>query len=157
MGKFTARDWVLAMLYLVGGRVRGRTRFHKGIFLVSMEVDNVDTPVFEPHDFGPWSYEVDMAIKDLIKDGLVVMHEEPGGDESPAQVFELTGKGAELARKVVERLGEHPEFGRIRMRLEFAGKAPIMNVLAYVYGMYPEYTVKSRIKRKVSLWRRIFS
>jgi len=154
--RLSARDWVLAMLYLAGGKVRGRTRIHKGIFLVHAEVEGVETPTFEPRDYGPWSLEVDEAINELVEEGLVVMRKEPGGDESPAQVFELSEEGRKRAEEVISKLRKHPEYARIKLRLTFAAKAPLINLLAYIYGMYPKYTVRSRIKRKVSLWRALF-
>lgn len=152
MERIPAEDWVLAMLLLAGGSVKGKTRIHKGIFLVYKEVDEEVTPEFEPMNYGPWSREVEAAINRLQREGLITVEEVPGGDESPALKLSLTPEGRRRAEEALEKLKKHPEYKRIKLRLEFAATVPLTRLLAYVYLLYPSYTTQSRIKDKVKSW-----
>ena len=149
---FTCEDWVLLQIYAGGGTLKGKTRIHKGIFLVHEEITSITTPEFKPGSYGPWSIEIEKAIEKLEKEGFIEIRKVPGGDESEAFLYILTDKGFNRAKQLWEELKKHPEFKRIELRLKFAAKAPLTSLLAYVYGAYPLYAEKSKIAEKVSKW-----
>ncbi len=153
--RFSPKEWILAMLFAGNGVIRGKTRLQKGVFIISREIDSIETPEFKPYDYGPYSPELEKALNELVKEGLVKTRIEPGGDESPVVVIYWTEKGREEAEKAWRKLQENPEFKRIKLRLDFAINAPLTVVLAYVYGMYQDFVSSSKIKHKVNLWRRV--
>ncbi len=149
------KDLILAMLEYAGGQVKGKTRIHKGLFILKEDVDPDLVPAdFEPSHYGPWSREVEEAIKELVKEGLVERHVEPGGDESPAEVYELTPAGRQRARRVIEELQKRGDWKEIEAMLKLATRAPLMSLLAFVYMFHPEYAERSRIRDKVRRYAR---
>lgn len=148
-------DLILAMLAYADGSIRGKTRIHKGLFILKEDIDPRLVPAeFEPKHYGPWSREVEEALNKLIAEGLVIRRIEPGGDESPAEVYELTPKGRERAYRALEELRRRADWDEIEAMLKLATKAPLMNLLAYVYLFHPEYAENSRIKSKVNSYVR---
>ena len=152
--RLTLEDWILAFLEYADGEVRGKTRLQKALFLVQQEVGGVPAE-FRPHKYGPYSADIDNALERLAREGLVEVVEEPGGDESPVQVIRLRPEARERARRALEALKGHPEWGEaIQPAFELAARRPLMALLAYIYTFYPEYTENSLIKAKVRRWRK---
>ena len=149
------KDLILAMLEYAGGRVKGKTRIHKGLFILREDVDPDLVPAeFEPSHYGPWSREVEEALKELIHQGLVKKTLAPGGDESPAEVYELTPTGKTRAKKALKELQRRNDWKDIETMLKLATKAPLMSLLAFVYMLHPEYATRSRIRDKVRRYAR---
>lgn len=149
------KDLILAMLEYAGGRVKGKTRIHKGLFILKEDVDPDLVPAeFEPSHYGPWSREVEEAIRELVKEGLVKRHIEPGGDESPAEVYELAPAGRQRARRALEELQRRSDWKDVEAMLKLATKAPLMGLLTFVYMFHPEYAERSRIRDKVMKYAR---
>ena len=146
--KLTLEDWILALIAYAGGRIRGKTRIHKGLFLVWQEVGGVRAD-FVPYKYGPYSREVDESLNHLVKSGLVRERVVPGGDETPANEYELTDKGWERAKKVLKHLEEASVLEKAKPFLDLATKGSLVALIGFVYTMYPEWAASSEIKSKI--------
>ena len=144
-------DWILAVLAYAGGRLRGRTRIHKALFLVKYDADYGLVPAdFRPYRYGPYSDEVTETLRRLEERGLIRSMQVPGG-EVPAVEYSLTGTGLERGEKALEVLKSSPQWPAIREILDFATKAPMISLLNYVYMFYPEFAKQSEIRHRLRL------
>ncbi|WP_054857671.1 hypothetical protein [Vulcanisaeta sp. JCM 16159] len=80
MARTTARniaeDLVLFILDQAGGQLRGATRLQKIAFLLVMEA-GVKGIAFEPGKYGPYSRDIEDAVRRLSDEGLINTWEEP--------------------------------------------------------------------------------
>jgi len=144
----TTEDWILALIAYAGGKLKGKTRIQKGLFLVWQEVGGVKVD-FTPYKYGPYSKDVDEALSRLAGESLILERVVPGGDESPAVEYELTEKGWERARQALKRLEESGMLERARPFLDLATKGSLVALIGFVYSMYPEWAANSEIKGKI--------
>jgi len=125
-----------------------------------VDVDLVPA-LFEPSHCGPWSREVEEAIRELVEEGLVKRYIEPGGDESPAEVYELIPAGMQRAKRALEELQKREDWKDIEVMFKLATKAPLMNLLAFVYMFHPRYAerskIRDRVKRYAKRYRSLFA
>ncbi len=147
-------DWILALVALAGGRLRGKTRLHKGLFIARMEAGDLVPAEFKPHNYGPWSPSIEEELGRLAREGLVEIRYEPTNGEAPREVIELTPRGLERAREALRRIQATPAWRDLKYKLEFAAKAPLLELLWYVYEFWPEYTENSLIRGRLRFLRR---
>ena len=141
----TLGDWILAFLLHAGGEVRGKTRIHKALFLVKKEVgEDLVQARFVPHRFGPWSMDVERALKRLAEEGLVEKRVEDG-----TEVYRLTREGRKVAERILAVLREAPQWSDIDEIFKMAGKAPLWALLGYIYTFYPQWAVNSEKREEV--------
>jgi hypothetical protein len=156
-------ELVSVIFYLAGGRIKGSTRLQKLVFLVERVLD-IGTFKFEPWRYGPWSHELERAIKEFEKKGLIKIHivnpdlaSEFFG-ESPAKVYEasqdLIRNGEEAFKKLARNNIVKASYLRRLVRATL--NAPLSYLIAYIYSNYPEMIIKSSISEKVKRWREAY-
>ena len=133
---------LLALLYALGGEVRGATRLEKLVFLL----ENEDEPSPKRFHFfaclhGPYAPEVMKATYVLAYHGLIDIIEEvvrrPEGDEEVVRkTFKLTDRGRLYAEKVFSGM---PRGLKERLEgLRRFNEMPLPQLLDYVYSKYPD-------------------
>jgi len=135
--------WILAMLYALGGRVRGRLRLQKLMFLLKHEL-GVKLPYrFIPYMYGPYSADIFEDLAALRDEGLVeirVEELEPRemiiDDKSSTTTYSLTSQGRQKAREAFDILP--PEVKRALATLRKFNRMRTRNLLRYVYEKYPK-------------------
>ncbi|MCE4619010.1 MAG: hypothetical protein F7C37_06170 [Desulfurococcales archaeon] len=147
------RDWILALLAYAGGKIRGKTRLQKALFLVQEEIGAIEAD-YQPYKYGPYSPTVENELRSLEKEGLIYIREELGGDDANAQVIYLSDRGKKLAQKALEQLMTREDWEDIESIFKLSAKAPLISLLAYVYTFYPEWTVSSEIRSKIKSKKR---
>jgi uncharacterized protein YwgA len=142
--------WILLILK-AGGEVCCKTKIMKILFLLE-RVYGITGVRFEPYSYGPWSKDVEDALRRLVELGLVEERELPKPQDGPEHtglmyLYRLTEKG----RKVVEKIPlKAPKWRLPYSDVEFFVEWDVRNLMEYIYVNYPEYAVKSVIKDKFS-------
>lgn len=145
----TLRDYVLAIIKLGSsrdGEFRYKTRVHKILFVLAQEFEELSNlrSDFIPYHFGPWSYEVDFTIKELVYSGFLEekldKRDEIDGLQHTGYVYayRLTRAGRVLAERAIKKLSP-----KIRERIKELLKLNLWTLIGYVYVKYPEYTTRS--------------
>jgi uncharacterized protein YwgA len=145
----TLRDYVLAIIKLGSsrdGEFRYKTRIHKILFILAHEFEELNNlrSDFIPYHFGPWSYEVDFTIKELVRSGFLEekldKRDEIDGLQHTGYVYayRLTRAGKVLAERAIKKLSP-----KIRERIKELLKLKLWTLIGYVYVKYPEYTTRS--------------
>jgi uncharacterized protein YwgA len=152
--KLTAKELVLLVLELAGGRIITDTRMQKLAFLVNQEV--FKWVKFEANDYGPYSKELMKAVYKLENEGKLIYV----WDNDGLSKYYLTEKGKKNAEKLLERLKAKAEDeDKLKRAMEIIQRHkddPIPKLIAYIYKYYPEYAEKSKIKDKVEEWIRYY-
>jgi uncharacterized protein YwgA len=150
--KLTAKELVLLVLELAGGRIITDTRMQKLAFLVNQEVYNWTK--FKPNEFGPYSKELMKAVYELEKEGKLIYV----WDNDGLSKYYLTEEGKQEAKNLLEQLkdGDKDKLNRATEIIQRHKDDPIPYLIAYVYKHYREYAEKSKIKDKVEEWIRYY-
>jgi len=153
----TIDDWILALLAYAGGVIRGKTRLQKALFILNRLEEVYKQPIvpasFKPYDYGPWSPDVERALERMREKGMVETYSEPTNGEEPVTVIKASPEALERGRAVLDRLKETSAWQDIKARMHLAVHAPLLELLWYVYDIWPEYTSNSLIRRRLRLWR----
>ena len=146
----TLRDYVLAIIKLgsSGGVFRYKTKIHKILFILAQEFEELNNlrSDFIPYHFGPWSYEVEFTIKELMRLGFLEEkldeRDEIDGLQHTGYVYayRLTRAGQVLAEDAAKKLSP-----KIRKRIKELLKLNLWTLIGYVYVQYPEYATRSVI------------
>jgi uncharacterized protein YwgA len=146
----TLRDYVLAIIKLgsSGGVFRYKTKIHKILFILAQEFEELNNlrSDFIPYHFGPWSYEVEFTIKELMRLGFLEEkldeRDEIDGLQHTGYVYayRLTRAGQVLAEDAAKKLSP-----KIRKRIKELLKLNLWTLIGYVYVRYPEYATRSVI------------
>jgi len=146
----TLRDYVLATIKLgsSGGVFRYKTKIHKILFVLAQEFEELSNlrSDFIPYHFGPWSYDVEFTIKELIRLGFLEEkldeRDEIDGLQHTGYVYayRLTRAGQVLAEDAVKKLSP-----KIKKRIKELLKLNLWTLIGYVYVRYPEYATRSMI------------
>ncbi len=154
----TLEDWILALLAYGRGVIRGVTRLQKALFILDRleEKYGVDfVPAnFEPREYGPYSREVAQALDKLKNQGLVKVKYEDSGLEEPTVIIEASEEALSRGKKVLKKLERFNSWDDVETRMSFALGAPLLELLWYVYDLWPEYTENSLIRRRLRFWKR---
>jgi len=145
----TLRDYVLAIIKLGSSRdgvFRYKTRVHKILFVLAQEFEELNSlrSDFIPYHFGPWSYEVEFTIKELMRLGFLEEkldeRDEIDGLQHTGYVYayRLTRAGQVLAEDAVKKLSP-----KIKKRIKELLKLNLWTLIGYVYVKYPEYATRS--------------
>jgi len=143
--------WILLILKAAGGEVCCKTKIMKILFLLE-RVYGVTGVGFEPYDYGPWSKEVEDALRRLVELGLIEEGELPKPPEGPEHtgvmyVYRLTEKG----RRALERIPlKDPRWRLPYEDVKFFVEWDVRDLVEYIYVNYPEYAVNSVIKDKLA-------
>ena len=143
-------EWVVLLVGLAGGRLRGGTVLQKLGFLGVMEAGGCCLE-YIPSRYGPFSVQLAEGVREAEKRGLVRVHTEPSrGGVYTVYVFELTPEGQRLYHELMERLErEAPGFLREMGRLVELWADKPLELLRYVYNKYPRYAEKSEIAERI--------
>lgn len=147
-----AKELVLLVLKLAGGRIITDTRMQKLAFLVNQEVFN--WVKFEANNYGPYSKELMKAVYELEKEGKLIYV----WDNDGVSRYYLTEKGDHDAKKLLEQLKAEDE-DKLKRAMEIIQRHKddaLSYLIAYVYKHYPKYAEKSKIKDKVEEWIRYY-
>ena len=145
----TLRDYVLAIIKLGSSRdgvFRYKTKIHKILFVLAQEFKELNNlhSDFIPYHFGPWSYEVEFTIKELVRLGFLEEkldeRDEIDGLQHTGYVYtyRLTRAGQVLAEDAVKKLSP-----KIKKRIKELLKLNLWTLIGYVYVNYPEYATRS--------------
>lgn len=146
---------VIPLLFLYADKDRsvyGRTRFQKMIFLAQKEGEDVkEWYNFYPHDFGPYSAELQNDLDFLAREELIKELPEQYGEKIRYQYF-LTEKGVNLIEKVFGST-EHRSYLMPTLEILTAIKnrysnLPLEKLINDVYRKYPEYAIFSRFNNE---------
>ncbi|MFZ8811933.1 MAG: hypothetical protein ACO2PN_28020 [Pyrobaculum sp.] len=97
------KDVVAMAFYLAGGRVEGLARLQAVMYMLHRETSLVNT-YFETWWAVPWSEEVEQAVEELIRGGLLSTEvDEVAGVKTYVASRQLMERGAEVYRKIEER------------------------------------------------------
>jgi uncharacterized protein YwgA len=96
--------WILLILKAAGGEVCCKTKIMKILFLLE-RVYGIVGVRFEPYNYGPWSKDVEHALRRLVELGLVEERELQKPLEGPEHtglmyIYRLTEKGREVVEKI---------------------------------------------------------
>ncbi len=143
-------EWVVLLVGLAGGRLRGGTVLQKLGFLGIMEAGGCCLR-YIPSRYGPFSVELARGVDKARERSLVKVYIEPSrGGAYTVYVFELTEKGRRLYEELVKRLEmEDPRFLEEMKRLVELWADKPFELLKYVYNTYPEYAEKSEIAERI--------
>ena len=139
----------LLLLYADGDKyINGRTRFQKMIFLAQKEGQNVkEWYGFFPHDFGPYSVELQEDLNFLKREEFITELPECYGGKIRYQYF-LTERGTDLIQKVLSNQNHEtslmPTLNALKAIKEKYRESPLDMLINDVYKKYPEYAVVSK-------------
>ena len=155
----TVEDWILALLAYGSGRVWGKTRLQKALFILDRLEEKYGADFvpaeFKPHVYGPFSPDAAEALKRLEERGLIKITYREGAFEEPVALIEAANDEAlRRGEAVLEKLKAYTAWDDIEARMSFALRAPLPELLWYVYDLWPEYTENSLIKGKVKIWKK---
>ena len=132
-------EWILTLLHIMGGKVEGRLRLQKLIFLLRHEYE-IEIPYkFIPYMYGPYSADIfeDLAtLKDkrlLEVEGESIEPREMVGDL--AMSFNLTKQGEEKAKEIYMKLPGKAKQALLSLRR--FNKMNLRELVRYVYDKYP--------------------
>jgi hypothetical protein len=145
----TLRDCVLAIIKLGSsrdGEFRYKTKIHKILFILAQEFEELGwlRNNFIPYHFGPWSYDVEFKIRELVRLGFLEEkldeRDEIDGLRHTGYVYayRLTRAGRVLAEDAVKKLSP-----KIKKRIKELLKLNLWTLIGYVYVRYPEYATRS--------------
>ncbi|MGI0093497.1 MAG: hypothetical protein ACREA8_05290 [Nitrosotalea sp.] len=133
--------------------MEGRTRFQKMIFLLRERANffkhNYD---FVPHNYGPYSRELQNDIDSLIHDGYIIMNLKTVEDGKIKYEYAITGDGSLILQKILsdKELGKKFKFSKIvelaeEIKNEVNGK-DLRSVLTDIYREYPDFAKNSQFE-----------
>jgi hypothetical protein len=138
-------EWILLVVKLSGRALT--TRIQKVMFILWKERRVGEWELyFFPYKYGPWSYEVSDALKKLVGEGALAVETEQRAREGRAhtgvvRVYSLTERGRAAASGAERRALLKSPLAYLTAR-KWA-RAPLEELIAYVYERYPEYTTRS--------------
>jgi hypothetical protein len=138
-------EWILLVVKLSGRALT--TRIHKVMFILWKEHQVGGRRLyFFPYKYGPWSYEVSDALKKLVGEGALTVEAGQRAREGRAHtgivmVYSLTERGRAAASKAERRALLKSPLAYLTARRW--ARAPLEELIAYVYEKYPEYTTRS--------------
>ena len=131
-------------------RVRGRTRFQKMIFVLQHQIKNFkDKYDFIPHDYGPYSRELQDDIDNLIEKELLIEVCNTIEEGKIKYVYQITKKGESLVQSILDDsdLEKKFRFNRIadiasRIKHDLNRKH-LPTLLTDIYEQYPDFSKHS--------------
>jgi len=137
------------------GEIKYQLRLQKYVFLAdnqfsrSRKGSKTTNLVYrwKPYHYGPYSEHLSLCVKDLVKAKIISTFDVDESNKGTGVGYRLTTKGNAKFRRLLKNL--EAESREIHGLLHKFQKDPTENQLVdFVYQMYPEYTIKSRIRDK---------
>lgn len=138
----SGRDWILALLHASGGKIRGRLRIQKLMFLLKHGY-KIEVPYnFIPYAYGPYCADIFEDLTELKEEGLVGIRGEGSelhemAEDPKTMSFFLTEKGKEEASRVYRKLPSETRMALIALNARF-NRMSLRDLIRYVYENYPE-------------------
>ncbi len=154
--RMDARDVVLSILGAFPKRpVYTRIVLMKEIFLFEKELArdigiSVSNLQFVPYKYGPYSRDVDDAIREMERSGLIHIEKVAGGQK---EIIKLTPEGRELAQESLEMLDDRQR-QRLRNKRKAWDQLGYQGLLDKIYEEYPSYKTRSEIADRMKPRRR---
>lgn len=125
---------ILALLGLDDKLIKGKVWFQKELFLVSkLDSEIQDELEFEPHHYGPHSYDAEYKLEDLEAENLV---------EFIGNEIYLTKKGEFLVKKILSMIPKE-ELDFLKNVKESLNDLSMMELLAFIYQTNKDMTTQS--------------
>lgn len=145
--------WIVSTASVLG-KIRGRTRFMKLLFLLRMEyrLRKGNFFRFKAWLYGPFSDDVaedllELEDRNLIHRGVVPFFKEEIREERILYEYKLTAEGERIAREILRNLSKR-EIEMLK-ELDKFNKMTLETLLRYIYRKYPEYITKSIITESI--------
>jgi uncharacterized protein YwgA len=130
---------IISILYLLEG-VWGRTYLQKLLFLLNTEVYHGTIFAFKEYKYGPFSIDINTAVTRLHDEHIIEEHIERTKGTAIGYRYNLTYKGRQLARQIIEKqLTAKEKKSLIEYTSRFRHYTPT-ELLLHVYHQYPEFT-----------------
>lgn len=136
-------DWILAALYALGGKIKGKTRLQKLFFLAKEEFGAEHPYKFSKSSYGPFCKEIETDIEELERKGFIIAERvffDPivPTEEGLVRVdYALTNTGKIIAKKELDKLPS--EAKDALLSLKRYQQMSLDNLVKYVHSRYPEY------------------
>jgi uncharacterized protein YwgA len=126
--------------------IRGKLFLQKEMFLIANEVD-IEGDLkkllrFEPYNFGPYSYPLELELRKLEKNRLIKTR-----NEGKTVLYMLSDEGKEYLNQI--RNFDKDLLTKISKLKKGSERLGYKGLLRYVYFNYPEYIDKSKIKEEI--------
>lgn len=129
-----------------GEPVEGRTRFQKMLFLLRERANFFEEGYdFIPHNYGPYSTELQNDIDDLIREGFIMSNFKTVEEGKIKYEYVITGGGASILEKILSNKSLDRKF-KFSKVLELAeeikhevNNKDLSSLLADIYKEYPDF------------------
>jgi len=139
------------------GVIKYKLRLQKYVFLADVQfsqsrkgrktTDRVYA--WEPHHYGPFSENLETCVKYLVEKKIIETFDIHEGGKDPGVGYRLTAKGNAEFRRLLHNLEDESKAIHGLLK-KFQRDRTENNLIDFVYKMHPEYTSKSRIRKKFS-------
>lgn len=147
-----ADELLLALLYGLGGELKGSTKLEKFVYRLERETDIRKCFKFRPYLYGPFSAEVLNAAQKLAFLGLIEIREEVWGVEGDYTktlvIYSLTPKGRMVAKDCFNSLSEEVK-RKIREEFREDSRKPTEIFLKEFYRKYKEFKKQTKLDRYI--------
>lgn len=138
---------MLLVLDNVGRQGVSETKIHKILFLLKHE-DKLGVPTeFKPYDYGPYSQDIRNRL-DILSSKELISKENINTIDKQGTIIRLTQQGRIELTGAKKRFTEW-EISRIKSQSYYWSTRPLMELLLYVYGSFPDYSVNSKLRRVI--------
>ena len=144
-------EFIMFVMGLVDKPIIGRIVLFKEIFLFYDKLKDrlrIQDPLFFSYKYGPYSVLIAQVLDMMEFAGLIIRQGRRG---SRKERFELTERGKEIAKRLIEKLkrkiGEEEMVNLIKMR-KGLDQLGTKGILRYVYQNYPSFRKHSEIADK---------
>lgn len=142
------------LLIINDNTIHGAVRFQKYGFLLanqySKKMDEIKQKHgisfyhdWRPHNFGPYSDELDQDIEQCINDKIMTRITVPTNRDNEMKMYSLSIKGRQKWRGLFDTNDQMKAFDEKIKNLQ---KIPYYSLLRQIYKAYPEYTSNSVIR-----------
>jgi len=142
MSNETSERWWLALtlLHFAKGKIHGKIRFQKEVFLCKAEKGVETAYEFDLYKFGPFCLELSLDLERLEELGFIKVNREPFvtpmGETIDGCEYTLTSDGDRIVSEtVLPRLREE-DARSINEVIEKYNYVPLERLLSYVYEKY---------------------
>jgi hypothetical protein len=134
------QDWVLLAIYFGGDRGLSPVQLQKSLFLLGMEVQEVQGNFYEffPHNYGPFCKEIYMDAERMAEEGLIAIERIPQQYSKYFIMPHGQNRVNEIGHEVPPRAWDY-----LKNAVEWAQKQSFSGLIRAIYDKYPDYRVNS--------------
>ena len=128
---------ILLVLFSVLGRVVGRTKLQKLVYLLKRE-QNIDAGLdFQVYFYGPFSRDLNNNVDELIQLGLLDVSETFTRSGDKCYEYSISSEGMKFGMNLLEKLPKNQKEKILQHIAKFNLMTP-SEIVKYVYAKYPE-------------------